>query len=48
MYVYPCMCVHTHTHIKRIIEKFKTHENKGRKLPIHTQKNANMEIYYKF
>ena len=39
MYTHACVCTHTHTHIKRIIEKFKTHENKGRKLPNpHTKK----------
>ena len=32
---------------KRIIEKFKTQENKGINL-LNPQKNANMEIYYKF
>ena len=32
---------------KRIIGKFKTQENKGRNL-LNPQKNANMEIYYKF
>lgn len=30
IYAHACAC--THTHIKWIIEKFKTHGNKGRKL----------------
>lgn len=44
IYAHACAC--THTHIKWIIEKFKTHGNKGRKLLNPQKNNANMEIYY--
>lgn len=46
--IYAHACAGTQTHIKRIIEKFKTHGSKGRKLLNPPKKNANMEIYCKF